>query len=61
MNTSILADSIVFESITLEFANGTEVTFWKDSIAHMSIQVESTDDKLWIYVTASGTWYHNYD
>ena len=60
INASVWSDSIVFSVFTLEFSNGTQVSFWRDSIANAAVEVESQNDDFWVYCTTGGQWNHEY-
>ena len=60
VNASIWVDSVEFSVFTLEFANGTQVSFWRDSIANASVEVEAVTDTFWVYCTVAGEWKHSY-
>jgi hypothetical protein len=60
VNASLNSDSISWTMCVLEYANTTRYVFVYGYSYNANIQVQSINDKFYIYCNTAGDWYHTY-
>ena len=60
INASLNLDLISWETIVLEYTNGTQYVFVYEQIFNSDVLVVSTSDTLYTYCNVAGTWRHTY-